>query len=96
MSLEEYDLGIVQFGNDAPCLVKDKGSISLNGKSGVDDVYWVKGLKHNLLSVTQLNDKGLTLKFKGGICSIIGKSGELIPTGKYTIGNLFQLNAKIS
>lgn len=61
LSLEEYDGGVVQFGNDAPCMVKGKGYISLNGKRSADDVYWGEGLKHNLLSVAQLNDKGIIL-----------------------------------
>lgn len=61
LSLEEYDGGVVRFGNDAPFMVKGRGSISLNRKSSADNVYWVEGLKHNLLSVAQLNDSGLTL-----------------------------------
>lgn len=51
LSLEEYDGGVVHFGNGAPCMVKGRGSISLNGKSSADNVYWVHGLRHNLLSV---------------------------------------------
>lgn len=39
LSLEEYDGGIFRFGNDAPCLVKGKGSISLNGKSSANNFY---------------------------------------------------------
>lgn len=67
LSLEEYDGGVVRFGNDAPCMVKGRWSISLNGKSSADNVYWVDGLRHNLLSVAQLNDSGLTLEFKNGV-----------------------------
>ncbi|GLJ05156.1 hypothetical protein SUGI_0012340 [Cryptomeria japonica] len=76
LSLEEYDGGVVRFGNDAPCMVKGRGSISLSGKSSADNVYWVEGLRHNLLSVAQLNDNGLTLEFKDGVCKIKGKSVE--------------------
>lgn len=96
LSLEEYDGGAVRFGNDAPCMVKGKGSISLNGKNSVDNVYWVEGLRHNLLSVAQLNDKGLTLEFKDGVCKIKGKSSELMAIDMQTKGNLFQLNTNIS
>lgn len=42
---------MVRFGKNSPYMVKGKGSISLNGKSNVDNVYWVEDLKHNLLSV---------------------------------------------
>ncbi|GLJ24587.1 hypothetical protein SUGI_0469920 [Cryptomeria japonica] len=96
LSLEEYDGGVVCFGNDAPCMVKGRGSISLNGKSSADNVYWVDGLRHNLLSVNQLNTNGLTLEFKNGVCRIKGNNGELVATGMQTKSNLFQLNANIS
>lgn len=89
LTLEEYDGGVVHFGNDAPCMVKGRGSISLNGKSSANNVYWVDGLRHNLLSVAQLNDSGLTLEFKNGVCKIKGKNGELVATDMQTKGNLF-------
>ncbi|GLJ51110.1 hypothetical protein SUGI_1088070 [Cryptomeria japonica] len=84
LTLNEFDGGVVRFGNNSPCMVKGKGSISLNGKSSADDVYWVEGLKHNLLSVSQLNDKGYSLEFKNGVCKIFGSKGELIATDKQT------------
>lgn len=82
ISLEEFDGGVVRFGNNSPCMVKGKGSISLNGKSNADDIYWVEGLKHNLLSVGQLNDKGYHLEFKKGVCRFMGCNGDFIATGK--------------
>ena len=96
LSLEEYVGGVVRFGNDAPCMVKGRGSISLNGKSSANNVYWVDGLRHNLLSVAQLNDSGLTLEFKNGVRRIKGNNGELVVSSMQTKGNLFQLNANIS
>lgn len=89
LTLREFNGGVVRFGNDSPCMVKGKGSISLNGKSSADDVYWVEGLKHNLLSVAQLNDKGYPLEFKNGVCTIYGSKGELIAIGKPPEVNCF-------
>lgn len=96
LSLKEFDGRVVRFGNDSPYMVKGKGTISLNGKSSVDDVYWVEGLKNNLLSVAQLNDKGCPLEFKNGMCKIYDNKGELIVTKKKTKGNLFHLNPRVS
>lgn len=96
LSLEEFDGGVVRFGNNSPCMVKGKGSISLNGKSNADDVFWVEGIKNNLLSVGQLNDKGYLLEFKSGVCRILGNNGELIATGKEARGNLFHLNTNVN
>lgn len=70
--------------------------ISLNGKHNVYDVFWVDGLKHNLLSIGQLNDKGYHLEFKSGVCRIVGSKKELIATGKQTKGNIFHLNTNVN
>lgn len=56
--MEECDGGLVKFGNNAPCSVKGKGTIVLNDKTNYDDFYWVDDLRYNLLSVSQLNNKG--------------------------------------
>lgn len=96
LTLNEFDGGVVRFGSDSPYMVKGKGSISLNGKNNNDDVFWVDDLKHNLLSVGQLNDKGYLLEFNGGICRILGGNSELIATRKKTRGNLFHLNVNIN
>ena len=46
-----YKGGYIKFGNDIPCIVKGKGAIQLIEKIKCDNVYWVEGLKYNLLSV---------------------------------------------
>jgi hypothetical protein len=55
ISLSERKSGNVTFGNDAPGKIKGKGMVSLsNGKGKAQDVLFVDGLKHNLLSVNQV------------------------------------------
>ena len=44
--------------NNASCQVKGIGSITLDRKTNTEDVYFVDGLKHNILSVGQIVDKG--------------------------------------
>lgn len=58
-------------------MVKGQRVISLNGKSSTEDEIWVEGLKHNLLSVAQLNDRGYPLEFINGICRTFDNKGEL-------------------
>ena len=48
---KSHDGGIVRVGNNAACHVKGIGSITLDAKTNTKDVYFVDGLKHNLLSV---------------------------------------------
>ena len=58
---KSQDGGIVKVGNNTTCQVKGIGSITLDGKTNTKDVYFIDGLKHNLLSVGQLVDKGYQL-----------------------------------
>ena len=51
--------GSVKFGNDKAGKIKGKGSVILNNRRGkAQDVLFVDGLKANLLSVSQMCDKG--------------------------------------
>ena len=52
VTLNQYDGNSVRFGNDAPCLIKGKGSIKLTKKISCDNAYYVEGLNYNLLSVS--------------------------------------------
>jgi len=52
MSLKEkHRGGNVTFGNNAPTRIKGKGMINLDKKTKTQNVMYVEGLKHNLLSV---------------------------------------------
>jgi hypothetical protein len=51
VQLNSYDGELLIIGNNATYHIKGKGSITLYGKTNTDDVYFVDGLKHNLLSV---------------------------------------------
>ncbi|GLJ18478.1 hypothetical protein SUGI_0327670 [Cryptomeria japonica] len=66
LSLQEFDGVLVRFGDDKECIIRGRGSISLDGKHNTDNVYFVEGLRHNLLSVGKLVDKGFQLHFKDG------------------------------
>ena len=52
ITLNYYEGNSVRFGNDAPCLIKEKGSIKLIDKILCDNAYYVEGLNYNLLCVT--------------------------------------------
>ena len=49
VKFRSHDGGIVRVGNNASCHIIGIGSITLDGKTNIDDVYFVDGLKHNLL-----------------------------------------------
>jgi hypothetical protein len=71
LSLSESKSGNVTFGNDAPGKIKGKGMVSLNnGKEKAQNVLLVDGLKHNLLSVSQMCDRGCEVVFTSKDCKI--------------------------
>ena len=51
VKFRNYDAGIVRVGNNTACHITGIGSITLDGRTNTDDVYFVGGLKHNFLSV---------------------------------------------
>ena len=61
----------VTFGNDAPGKIKGKGRVGLsNDKGKAQDVLFVDGMKHNLLSVSQVCDRGCEVVFTYRDCKI--------------------------
>jgi hypothetical protein len=93
LSLSESKSGNVTFGNDAPGKIKGKGMVSLsNGKGKAQDVLFVDGLKHNLLSVSQVCDRGCKVVFTSKDCKIQSvNSGQLIAKGIRTENNVYVL-----
>ena len=92
VNFKSHDGGIVRVGNNVAYQVKDIGSITLDGKTNTKDVYFVDGLKHNLLSVGQLVDKSYQLQFTEKTCMIRDKDKKVIGIGTRSRGNIFQLN----
>ncbi|XP_043714575.1 uncharacterized protein LOC122662937 [Telopea speciosissima] len=65
---ETYAGGSMKFGNNDGAKIVGKGTISLNnGKVQSQDVLYVEGLKHNLLSISQICDRGHEVVFKSEI-----------------------------
>ena len=58
VNFKSQDGGIVRIGNNTACQIKGIGSITLDGKTNNKDVYFVDHLKHNILSIGKLVDKG--------------------------------------
>ncbi len=63
-----------------------------NGKGKAQDVLFVDGLKHNLLSVSQMCDKGCEVLFINKDCKIRNtSSGKLVAKGVRTENNVYVL-----
>eukprot|EP00253_Pinus_taeda_P018805 PITA_18805 len=73
-NLDEDVKSEVTTGTDSKISVKGKGRVSIRARNGeqmiVPEVYYVPGLKCNLLSIGQLIDKGYNVFFKDNTCTI--------------------------
>ena len=68
------------------------GNIGNQYKRQIENVLYVDGLKHNLLSISQLCDKGFKIEFNNNCCRISeAMSNEVVHIGK-RIGNIYMLN----
>jgi translation elongation factor P/translation initiation factor 5A len=75
--------GNVIFENDEPSKIKGKAMVSLsNGKGNSQDVLLVDDLKHNLLSTSQMCDRGCEEVFMSKYCKVKNvNSGQVVAKG---------------
>ncbi|KAK1379515.1 hypothetical protein POM88_026259 [Heracleum sosnowskyi] len=58
----------------------------------IEKVHLVKGLKHNLLSISQITDRGYHVHFYSTHCEVVSKaSRKTVPT-RYMHGNIYEAN----
>lgn len=79
------------FGDDIGAKICGIGSVSFDGKHHTSDVYYVKGLRDNLLSIGHMCRKRYDLVFKDEKYEIRKGSKILIAIGKISKGNIYQL-----
>ena len=80
----------VSFGNDTPIVIK--GSIFLKEKVKAGNVMYVNGLKHNLLSVSEMCDQGNEVVFRSNECVVHEiDTGKIVIKGTRTPNNLYIL-----
>jgi len=65
--------GTVIFGDDAKDKIIGIGNVKLGTSPLIENVVLVDDLKHNLLSVSQLCDKGFDVIFDNVVCKVIDR-----------------------
>jgi len=94
--LDETIQGLVTFRDTSKVPVKGKGNISIKLKNGdhssIVDVYYVPAIKHNMLSIGQLMEKGYTLYTKNCHLTVKDYNGRLIVYVKMSKNMMFPLN----
>ncbi|XXG85802.1 hypothetical protein AAC387_Pa11g0820 [Persea americana] len=92
--LQQYEGGSVKFGNNDGAKICGRGTVQLKeGTVHSEEVLYVSGLTHNLLTVSQICDKGHKVTFtKNGFAIKKSSSGKTVATGSRTSGNLYTLS----
>ena len=87
----------VKLGNDASLKVQGKGSIrmEIDGTMHmVTEVFFVPDLKNNLLSIGQLQEKGLVVLMQHGTCKIFHPNRGLIMETTMSHNRMFVIIAR--
>ncbi|XLR02809.1 hypothetical protein S83_069007, partial [Arachis hypogaea] len=83
IKLNKYDGGFVTFGDDGKGKIIAVGKVGNEQSTFIDDVLLVCGLKHNLLSISQLCDLGYLVVFKRLECCVVNeKTNEVMFVAK--------------
>jgi hypothetical protein len=96
-SLDSSVTSQIKLGDDYQKKVVGKGIIYVltkqDEKKDIHDVYYVPGLRHNLMSVGQMNEHGYKVIFEGSKCTILDKppSKKIIATIQMTKNRMFPL-----
>ena len=76
-TLSRFEGGNVSFGGGEKGKIIGCGNVGKKPSPIIEDVYLVSGLKHNLLSISQLSDKNFDIVFKSDKC-IVSLNKEVI------------------
>lgn len=74
--LAELNDGRVIFGDGNSTRIVEKGTVDVPGIPKLNDVLYVEGLKHNLINISQICDKGYDVYFAKDKCEIKNKKGK--------------------
>lgn len=80
-NLDESFNHSVKLGNNSKMEVTRKGNVKFlinNVEHIFTEVFYVPELKNNLLSIGQLQERGLSILIEGGVCQIFHPSKGLI------------------
>jgi len=78
LTFEKKDGGRITFANNDKGKIRGKGTIDKLNSAKIENVQYVEGLKHNLLSISQLCDSGFEVVFKPNICEITQTSSNKV------------------
>ena len=95
-TLKEKEDGFVTFGDGSHSQVLRKGIVDIPGLPLFTDVLYIKGLKVNLLSITQICDEDFLVQFSKKWCVILNEEGVQVLKQLRTTDNCYGVIPKPS
>jgi len=96
--LDEKFRHSVKLGNNSRMAVMGKGCVKLKVAGAIqriDEVYYIPELRNNLLSIGQLQEKGLAILIKNNTCKLFHPTRGLIMEIAMTVNRMFIMLATI-
>ena len=92
LSLTPIEGGQVTFGDNSKGKVIGKGRVGKSPNLYIDNVLLVKGLKHNLLSISQFCDKGNKVTFDSNFCIVENQNDKQVKLIGKRINNIYMID----
>ena len=95
-TLFEGKIGTVTFGDGSNSVIRGIGTVDIPRLPVFEDVWYVDGLKANLLSISQIRDNELNVLFTKYECEILDGGGDCMYVSVRTASNYYGLTPSIS
>ena len=95
-TLFEVKIWTVTFGDGSKSVIRGIRTMDIPGLSVFEDVWYVDGLKANLLSINQICDNGLNVLFTKYECEILDEGGDCMCISVRTADNYYGITPSIS
>ena len=87
-----HEGGTVTFGDDSKGKIIGIDNIKIGSSPLIEDVVLIDGLKHNLLSTSQLCDKGLRVIFDDSTCYLLNKKINTCILSDFHESNVYMID----
>ena len=95
-TLFEGKIGTIMFGDGSKSVIRGIGTVDIPGLLVFEDVWYVDGVKANLLSISQICDNGLNVLFTKYECEILDGGGDCMCIGVRTADNCYGITPSIT
>jgi hypothetical protein len=98
-SLDKTVTGLVKFGDGSLVEIEGKGTVLITTREGahrgLTDVYYIRKLKSNIISLGQLEENGCKITLEDGYLQVFDQQRKLLVKVPRSKNRLYVMNVKI-